>query len=479
VQGSTVDPATRVVTGRIGRTGTYTVRSTPVDRIVLTGAVAGGALYAGQTATMVPALLGTANDTLPSRTMTWTSSAPSVVTVSPTGGVTAIGPGSATITATTDGKTATADVTVLGRPSPDWSRAGEWTTFMANAQHTGYIDATVDPAAFSERWARSPLGTASAYQATTGGGRLFLATTSYFSTQLVAALDPASGSLLWQRDFGGIFGLNQVTWDDASASVYVTSGGHQDTYLYALNQTDGTLRYQTPFDSQWEHWKAPVIAGSAIVTAGGYYGGMYGFDKASGTQLFFRGGSQTDGWGPAVENGVAWITDGGVKGISATTGTVVLAASDPRLTAVTTPIIAAPGTMITVTGGRMLAVSLATGAITWEQSATFSGSPVTGKGVIYAVSGTVVAARSVSDGALLWTWSPPAPYSVPQSLALVNNVLFLSSNGGYGSAGATFAIDLASHRTVWSYPLAGELSISGRGLLYIVAGARVAAINLK
>jgi outer membrane protein assembly factor BamB len=71
------------------------------------------------------------------------------------------------------------------------------------------------------------------------------------------------------------------------------------------------------------------------------------------------------------------------------------------------------------------------------------------------------------------------PYTTPQALALVNNVLFVSCGGGYGSPGMTFAIDLASHRTVWSYPLAGELSVSGQGLLYIVGGARVAAINLK
>ena len=64
-------------------------------------------------------------------------------------------------------------------------------------------------------------------------------------------------------------------------------------------------------------------------------------------------------------------------------------------------------------------------------------------------------------------------------MALVNNVLFVSCSSDFGEAGITYAIDIASHRTVWSYPLSGELSVSGQGVLYIVAGARVAAINLK
>ena len=477
VTGSTVDSSTLQVTGLIVRTGTYAIRSTPVDRIALSGAAANGAIYAGQTATLAAALLGSANDTLPARAVTWTSSAPNIIAVAANGVLSAVAAGTATITAATDGKTASTEVAVLARPSADWSRAGEWTTYMGNAQHTGYIDASVDPSLFSERWVRSPIAGGGLFQATTGGGRVYLATTSYFNSQRVLALNPATGAAVWQRDFGAIFGLNQATYD--GASVYVTTGGHGDTYLYALNEADGTLRYQSPFGSQFEHWKAPVVAGSAIVTAGGSYGGMYGFDKATGSQLFFRSGSQVDGWGPAVDNGMVYITDGGVKGISPTTGSVVVQNTDSRLIAVTTPVVAAPGTLLAVTGGRMMSVSTATGLINWEQSATFTGAPVAANGAIYAFSGNLVAARALNDGALLWSWSPPEPYTTRQAMALVNNVLFVSCSSDFGEAGITYAIDIASHRTVWSYPLSGELSVSGQGVLYIVAGARVAAINLR
>ena len=64
-------------------------------------------------------------------------------------------------------------------------------------------------------------------------------------------------------------------------------------------------------------------------------------------------------------------------------------------------------------------------------------------------------------------------------MALTNNLLFVSVGGGYDSPGATFAVDLESHLTVWSYPMSGELAIGSQGVLYIVQGPKVAAINVQ
>jgi hypothetical protein len=98
---------------------------------------------------------------------------------------------------------------------------------------------------------------------------------------------------------------------------------------------------------------------------------------------------------------------------------------------------------------------------------------------VYGFSGTTVAARRESDGSLLWSWTPPTPYTAFQSLALVHNVLFASVGGGYGTPGATFAIDLASHLAVWSYPMNGDLALGSQGVLVIVQGQKVAAISLR
>jgi uncharacterized protein YjdB len=476
VPGSKVNTTAHTASGVIRRSGIYAVRSTAVDKIVLTGAAVNGALYVGQGGQIAAGLFASTNDSLPARPITWTSSAPSAVAVDATGKVTAMGSGTATITATTDGKSASTVVTSLARPTANWSRATDWSTFQGNAQHSAFVDATIDPGSFVERWVTTPIANGGYYQPTTGGGRLYLSTSFYFGGQKVLALNPTNGAQLWARDFGEIYGINQVTYD--GGFVYLTSGGHEDTYLWSLNAADGTLKYQTAFDSQWEHWMAPVISGSTIVTAGGYYGGMYGFDRASGTKLFFNSGTQTDNWGPAAWGGLVYITDGGVKGITPTDGKVATQISDSRVQGVTTPVIGGNNDLLTITGNRLVSVDLPGKKVAWEQSGTYTGMPVVGGNVVYGFSGTVVAARNEADGSLLWSWTPPAPYTQMQSMVLTNNVLFVSTSSGY-SPGATFAIDLASHLTVWSYPMSGSMALSSQGVLYIVQGAKVAAISVR
>jgi outer membrane protein assembly factor BamB len=256
----------------------------------------------------------------------------------------------------------------------------------------------------------------------------------------------------------------------------VTTGGHEDTFMWALGANDGSVRFQTSFRSQWERWTAPAVDGSNVVTAGGYYGGMYGFDRTQGNQRFFLAGPQVSGWGPALGGGLAYRTGGGVQAVRATDGTVVSTVVDPRLNAVTTPVLGTTQNLLMIVGGRLMSVDLQAGSVKWDQSGDYKGLPVVGDGVVYGFSGSGVAARRESDGALLWTWVPPAPYKPADTMVLTRNVLFLSATGG---SGATFALDLATQRVVWQYPMAGRLAVSAEGVLYIVLGVKVVAVDLR
>ena len=233
------------------------------------------------------------------------------------------------------------------------------------------------------------------------------------------------------------------------------------------------MRYQTAFDSQWEHWKAPVIAGSSIVTAGGYYGGWYGFDHRHGRADVLHPGPPGRQLGPVARSSTVYRTGGNRSHrVTAADGTVVGTLDDARLSHVTTPVVGDASDLLTITGDRMMSVDLGTMTIKWEQSGSYSGMPVVGKGTVYGFSGTVVAARRESDGTLLWSWQPPSPYTSAapasvQSIALTNNLLFVSLAGpNYGQGGMTFAIDLASHLTVWSYPMSGDIALGGRVSLH-------------
>jgi len=71
-------------------------------------------VYQGQTAQLIATLRDPGGAALNDRAVTWASDATAVATVSGSGLVTAVGPGTATITATAEGKSGTAAVSVVG-----------------------------------------------------------------------------------------------------------------------------------------------------------------------------------------------------------------------------------------------------------------------------------------------------------------------------------------------------------------------------
>ncbi|MBU6367883.1 MAG: Ig-like domain-containing protein, partial [Gemmatimonadetes bacterium] len=99
-----------------GRSGTATITVTPpaVERITVTPSSC--ALVTGASCTLTAATVDAAGAPLTGRAISWTTSAAAVATVSTAGVVTAVAAGSATITATSEGKSATAAITVTPPP---------------------------------------------------------------------------------------------------------------------------------------------------------------------------------------------------------------------------------------------------------------------------------------------------------------------------------------------------------------------------
>ncbi|HUQ80387.1 MAG TPA: Ig-like domain-containing protein [Gemmatimonadaceae bacterium] len=99
-----------------GKTGTATITVAAVPVATVTVAPTTLPLQAGQTGTLTATARDAANNVLAGRAITWSSSNTNVATVAPNGTVTAVAPGSATISATSEGKTGTAAVTVTAVP---------------------------------------------------------------------------------------------------------------------------------------------------------------------------------------------------------------------------------------------------------------------------------------------------------------------------------------------------------------------------
>ncbi len=102
--------------GALADTSAVTVLTIPVASVVVSPA--SGTLAPGATLQLSAATLDSAGNPLSGRTVSWSSSAPSEATVSAGALVTGVAAGNATITATSGGKSGTADVTVSAPPPP-------------------------------------------------------------------------------------------------------------------------------------------------------------------------------------------------------------------------------------------------------------------------------------------------------------------------------------------------------------------------
>ena len=95
-----------------GKTGTANVTGIPVPVATVTVAPPTVSITTIQTATLTATMKDANGNTLTGRVVSWTSSSPLVASVSQSGIVTGLVPGTTTITATSEGKTGTSSVTV-------------------------------------------------------------------------------------------------------------------------------------------------------------------------------------------------------------------------------------------------------------------------------------------------------------------------------------------------------------------------------
>lgn len=224
------------------------------------------------------------------------------------GVVTGVAAGTAVITATCDGRTATATINVRPRPTASWNQTADWATYQGNASHTGYVDATLDPVSFRERWVTSVAAGVVLNPVTEGGGSVFALVQSYFGAQKAAVLDAATGAVRWSHDFGNIHGVHPPSY--ANGRMYLTTSGHEDSFLWSFDAGTGAVLFRSAYGNQWSTYYAPVVLDGSVSMAGGSYGGMYRFGASDRAQQWFAGTNQYDGWTPAVRDGIVYAYTG-------------------------------------------------------------------------------------------------------------------------------------------------------------------------
>jgi outer membrane protein assembly factor BamB len=374
-----------------------------------------------------------------------------------------------------------------------WPGAPDWSMFQGNAAHTGYVPVTLNPDQFSPRWRSAAVSApGSRYELrstlTTADGQFFVAGDTF-----LYARKEHDGSAVWQYDVGSLAFPSVNPPAVANGKVYMAAGQQSSTFLFAFDAATGALQFKAPMSAQWEYYLAPTIGEQGVYTNAGTYGGLYGFDPL-GQPLYFANMAQTSVWTPAVDaTGVYSYTGGMLTVTDPRTGAVLHTISDPSFTNYVyeiggAPVLGAPGSVFVANyenallnggaiGNTLLSFRVGPDSIAWQVPGVYLGTPAYASGVLYVTNQNPVRleARAEADGALLWSWIPPlaGDTTFNSEVLLTKNLVFVSSNL------ATYAIDTASHRTVWSYPQHGRLALSKNGVLYIQGQDFLTAINLK
>jgi outer membrane protein assembly factor BamB len=338
-----------------------------------------------------------------------------------------------------------------------------WTTYQNTPSHTGYVPVQLDTSSFHVRWQAElnyPLN-----PVTVGDGKVFVSTVGYFSGQLLYSLDSNNGSVLWSHDFGSINSVNPPAYFDHK--VYIQTGNHaDDTYLRAFDANTGDLIFQSAHAAQWERYFAPTIFENVVYVNGGYYGGMYAFDAQNGQQAWFDSLDQYDQWTPAVNADAVYAYVGGkLTAADKATGSVLYEITDPGFewsgwSMNLTPVLGDFNDSLVINSGRLVRFDLATQSIAYALSGNFSGEPSVAKGNIYAVSSNSLTSRDEQTGALQWSWIPETQDTLIGTMIVTDSHVLISGQNN------TYAVNLVTHSTDWTYPASGALALSD-GVLYI------------
>src|SRR3954464_883683 len=141
---------------------------------------------------------------------------------------------------------------------------------------------------------------------------------------------------------------------------------------------------------------APTVADAEIWVNGGYYGGIYGFNQSDGSQRFFQGLGQVDGWTPAWSAGKVYSFVGGsLIEHHPQTGVALWSLNLSAIGggATKTPVVD-NGKAYICTGTSLLAIDIAARQLAWKASGPFAYFPAVANGMVYAISNTPVAAFS-------------------------------------------------------------------------------------
>lgn len=387
----------------------------------------------------------------------------------------------------------TLTVKKVGTLSPLTAVAGlhAWNQAQYDAARTSFVPATFTPSAFNFRWSvdpdsrkprsYSPLVVADKTVYLLSSAVVTAGTDPQWTLQTI---EESTGQERWLSDVGR---WNQVSAPVlAGGSVSLLVSGPTSNSYRTFNTGTGQIVSLTISNagSQSAPYASSLVSSDLFYGAYGAAGTLAKFDPATTTALWTYRDARlaSGGWAISTDDSLVYnYTQGYMTGINASTGALAYAVPS-HIPFFGPPAAMAPvlsGTQVYVTesdssGGALAAFDPANGKLIWQVQSKFTTYPALVSGVLYAVNGDKLEARTAATGAPLWS-SPALGAGGPYTQVLAtNNLAFVAS------ASRVVAVDLATHAVVWEYAAGGTMAISENGILYITHPTNgVVAINLR
>jgi outer membrane protein assembly factor BamB len=357
-----------------------------------------------------------------------------------------------------------------------------WNSFNGNASHTGYVPSTFDPARFTRRWLRvtgSNLGDTPT--TANDNGKVFLVRNLLNSSPAVLiAVNELDGQIAWKANVGENASPPAV----ANGRVYVASTDAINTpgpgKLWVFDQQTGNVIKQTAMDGPGGYM-APTVFGSDLYLGSGNKTGM---SKYLGAQdaIAWNSGALTNWrtWTPAVDGNFAYaFLDGKLVAVNAATGANSWQLNDPNYVPgpdANAPVTLAGDRAYVLSENRLMAFDVAARSLVWTKFGFGKSNLVLANRKLYAASGSLLMVKSADTGEDLWSVGLSGHVNEAgfEHVLVTDNLVFVSSWT------TTLAIDINTHKVVWSSPYGGDLAISSNGVLYTLDDqGNLIATNLR
>jgi len=372
-------------------------------------------------------------------------------------------------------RTASAKVTIhIGYLS-----GGDWPTLGKDPQHTGYYPSSKGTNLFSPIWTNIYTGTLN--QVATADGMVFVTMSSgvpYLS--MIAALDARTGGQLWRNQFAGANSITAPTFDNGR--VYFQRSNHEpDTHLRCLDANTGAILWVIPYGAQWDWSLAPLVVGDGVWIAGGTYGGMYGYDTATGGKRFFNDwGNLIEGWTPTYYKGTVYswyeTTFHASDPVYGTDAWVIPAPGGPSYPdSMNAAAVIQSDRAVLMANTYLDCIDLNSQSIAWANPGSFGGMPATRADTVYCIASgspsSQVNAYDLASGSLLGSYVATNDTGLTGQVIVTDDCLLVASSS------KTYIYDLVSHQLVQTLPYGGSISLAD-GNLYVAAYTYLRAYTL-